>query len=80
MNPHAQSFDWTKELHQTMVHSLSTSFGLDFLLFEDKKGGDVDTIHKVREYQRDLQSQGQSDIHVSESIRQSLTADGKNTQ
>ncbi|RRD89455.1 ATPase [Conchiformibius steedae] len=80
MNPHTQSFDWTKELHQTMVHSLSTSFGLDFLLFEDRKGGDVDTVHKVREYQRDLQSQGQSDIHVSESIRQSLTTDGKNTQ
>lgn len=80
MNPHAQSFDWTKELHQTMVYSLSTSFGLDFLLFEDKKGGDVDTVHKVREYQRDLQNNGQSDIHISDSMRQSLTADGKNTQ
>lgn len=60
-----QQFDWTSELHQTIVKSLATSFGLDFLLFEDKKGGDVDTIHKVREYQNDLKKVGKSDIHVS---------------
>lgn len=44
-----QKFDFTAELHKTMVHSLVTTFGLDFLLFEDKKGGDVDTIHNVRQ-------------------------------
>lgn len=31
-----------------MVKSLVTSFGLDFLLLNDRKGGDVDTIHNVR--------------------------------
>ncbi|WP_294884206.1 hypothetical protein [uncultured Gilliamella sp.] len=40
--------DWSHELHQTVVKSLATSFGLDFLLFKDKDGGDVDTIHNVR--------------------------------
>lgn len=40
--------DWSHELHQIIVKSLATSFGLDFLLFEDKDGGDVDTIHNVR--------------------------------
>lgn len=44
-----QKFDFTDELHKTMIHSLVTTFGLDFLLFEDKKGGDVDTIHNVRQ-------------------------------
>ena len=42
-------FDWTRELEKTVVHSLVTTFGLDFLLFEDKRGGDVDTIHNVRQ-------------------------------
>lgn len=42
------NYPWAKELEKTVVHSLTTSFGLDFLLFKDKKGGDVDTIHNVR--------------------------------
>lgn len=42
------SFDWTHELNKTVTHSLVTTFGLDFLLFQDKTGGDVDTIHNVR--------------------------------
>lgn len=63
-----------------MVHSLTTSFGLDFLMFEDKKGGDVDTVHKAREYQRDLQTKGQSDIHVSDNVKGKLTSDGKNKE
>jgi hypothetical protein len=42
------TFDWGKELEATVIKSLATSFGLDFLLFEDKKGGTVDTIHNVR--------------------------------
>jgi ATPase involved in DNA repair, putative transmembrane protein len=45
----AQKFDWTKELEKTVVSSLVTSFGLDFIFFKDKKGGDVDTIHNVRQ-------------------------------
>ncbi|MBY0453398.1 MAG: hypothetical protein K2Q11_00750 [Burkholderiaceae bacterium] len=42
------NYPWAKELEKTVVHSLTTSFGLDFLLFKDKLGGDVDTIHNVR--------------------------------
>lgn len=44
----ATKFDWGEELHQTVVKSLTTSFGLDFLLLNDQQGGDVDTIHNVR--------------------------------
>lgn len=43
-----KEFDWTAELEKTVVKSLTTTFGLDFLLAEDKRGGDVDTIHNVR--------------------------------
>ncbi|OAT19948.1 hypothetical protein M979_0997 [Buttiauxella noackiae ATCC 51607] len=45
----AARFDWGEELHETVVKSLTTSFGLDFLLLEDKHGGDVNTIHNVRQ-------------------------------
>lgn len=41
-------YDWLGEVGKTVTHSLVTTFGLDFLLLEDKKGGDVDTIHNVR--------------------------------
>lgn len=44
-----QQFDWSGELNRTVTQSLVATFGLDFLLFEDKKGGDVDTIHNVRQ-------------------------------
>jgi hypothetical protein len=40
--------DWCEALHNTVVKSLVTSFGLDFLLFKDRVGGDVDTIHNAR--------------------------------
>lgn len=43
-----QEFNWTAELEKTVVASLATTFGLDFLLFKDKRGGEVDTIHNVR--------------------------------
>lgn len=43
------NYPWAKELEKTVVHSLTTSFGLDFLLFKDKKGGEVDTVHNVRQ-------------------------------
>lgn len=42
-------YDWLGEVGKTVTHSLVTTFGLDFLLLEDKKGGDVDTIHNVRQ-------------------------------
>ncbi|MCB1658828.1 MAG: DNA repair protein [Pseudomonadales bacterium] len=43
-----RTFDWSQEIDQVITKSLVTTFGLDFLLLEDKKGGDVDTIHNVR--------------------------------
>jgi hypothetical protein len=43
-----QEIDWGKELHETVVKSLATSFGLDFLLLKDQDGGDVNTIQNVR--------------------------------
>lgn len=45
----AVEFDWSKEVNQVITKSLVTTFGLDFLLLEDKKGGDVDTVHNVRQ-------------------------------
>jgi len=45
----ADRFDWSEELHRTVVKSLTTSFGLDFLLLDDKFGGDVNTVHNVRQ-------------------------------
>lgn len=48
MHATASNYPWAAELEKTVVHSLVTSFGLDFLLFKDKLGGDVDTIHNVR--------------------------------
>ncbi|MHB0807183.1 hypothetical protein [Stutzerimonas nitrititolerans] len=49
MKTAASQYPWTEELEKTVVHSLATSFGLDFLLFKDKVGGEVDTIHNVRQ-------------------------------
>lgn len=43
-----ESFPWLEELEKTVVSSLATSFGLDFLLFKDKDGGSVDTVHNAR--------------------------------
>ncbi|ATG88965.1 hypothetical protein MKLM6_0690 [Methylomonas koyamae] len=48
MQAEAIKYPWAEELEKTVVNSLATSFGLDFLLFKDKEGGDVDTIHNVR--------------------------------
>jgi len=44
----AIQYPWVQELEKTVVRSLATSFGLDFLLFEDKTGGKVDTVQNVR--------------------------------
>lgn len=75
-----KEFDWALELEKTVIKSLTTSFGLDFLLFKDKIGGNVDTVHKVREWQDNLQSKGKSDINVSDEIKRQFTSDGKNTE
>lgn len=48
MHAAAQDFPWAEELEKTVVNSLVTSFGLDFLLFKDQKGGNVDTVHNAR--------------------------------
>lgn len=48
MYTEAQNFPWIEELEKTIVTSLATSFGLDFLLFKDRVGGEVDTVQNVR--------------------------------
>ena len=48
MNVAAKNFPWADELEKTVITSLTTSFGLDFLLFRDKIGGEVNTINNVR--------------------------------
>lgn len=45
----AANYPWSEELEKTVVNSLCTTFGLDFLLIQDKAGGDVNTIQNVRE-------------------------------
>ena len=44
----ATAYPWAAEIEKTIIQSLVTTFGLDFLLFQDKIGGDVDTVHNVR--------------------------------
>ena len=44
-----KDFDWAEELHQTFIKSLTTTFGLDFMLLEDRLGGDVDTVYNARQ-------------------------------
>lgn len=43
-----KEFDWVKEINNTVVESLVSSFGIDFILLEDKEGGHVNTVHNVR--------------------------------
>lgn len=49
MQTEAMKYPWAEELEKTVVSSLTTSFGLDFLFFQDKKGGDVDTVNNARQ-------------------------------
>lgn len=42
-------FNWADELEKNVLQSLTTTFGLDFLLMQDKHGGDVDTIYNARQ-------------------------------
>ncbi|WP_109427419.1 cobalamin adenosyltransferase [Aggregatibacter kilianii] len=44
-----KEFDVLKELEKIVSQNLIQSFGLDFILLEDKYGGDVDTVHNVRQ-------------------------------
>ena len=59
-----RNFHLIDELNTTITKSLVTTFGLDFLLFEDKKGGDVATIHNARQHQK-----GDTDIYMSDSVQ-----------
>ncbi|MBO0217469.1 ATPase, partial [Vibrio sp. Vb2880] len=60
----SQHFALVDELNKTVTKSLVRTFGLDFLLFEDKKGGDVATVHNVRHHQK-----GDAEIYVSKSVQ-----------
>lgn len=48
-NTDAAAYPWAQEIERAVVQSIATTFGLDFLLFKDQLGGDVDTIHNVRQ-------------------------------
>lgn len=43
------AYPWAQEIEKTVVQSIATTFGLDFLLFKDQLGGNVDTIHNARQ-------------------------------
>ncbi|MFC3679019.1 hypothetical protein [Bacterioplanoides pacificum] len=60
-----KNFRLVDELNKTVTNSLVTTFGLDFLLFDDKKGGDVATINNARQHQK-----GDKDIYMSDSVQQ----------
>lgn len=70
----AVEFDWSKEVNQLITKSLVTTFGLDFLLLEDKKGGDVDTVHNVRQgvwaTEKEKQAYEQREKYNSDSYHQ----------
>lgn len=77
-----KEFDVLKELENTVLQNLVQSFGLDFILLEDKRGGDVDTIHNVRKWQREndpknkdalkVRGKKEDDINVSEEMKKSM--------
>lgn len=43
-----------EEYEKIIIKSIVTSFGLDFLFVKDQEGGDVDTIHNVRQIDANL--------------------------
>ncbi len=51
-----------KEYERVIVESLITTFGLDFII-SDRHGGDVDTIHNVRQMDSDYRIQYKNEYH-----------------
>lgn len=49
MHGNLATYPWTDELEKTVINALSTTFGLDLLLFKDQQGGHVDTIFNARQ-------------------------------
>lgn len=41
-------YPWLKEVEKTIIQSIASSFSIDFLLFQDRVGGNVDTVHNAR--------------------------------
>ena len=66
-----KDFVLMEELNKTVIQSLVSSFALDFLLFEDKKGGEVPTVHNVREYHY-----GDASIHLSDKTKREYANKG----
>lgn len=67
-----------KQYEEVIVKSLLTSFGLDFLLIQDRHGGDVDTIHNVRKIQDgDTRFDGYANIHNANAYKANGTYDKK---
>lgn len=62
-NPEGNVFDgiWTS-YERVILHSLVTSFGLDFLV-QDQTGGDVDTIRSVRDDSVPLEARYKTPTH-----------------
>lgn len=54
-NPSQNAFDelWN-EYERVIIHSLITTFGLDFLII-DRDGGDVDTINIAKDYSLEVE-------------------------
>ena len=65
MNPEENVFKsiWA-EYERVILQSLITSFGLDFIV-RDQHGGDVDTIHNVREIGIDEQMQYKNSVNAT---------------
>lgn len=53
-----------KQYERVIVESLISSFGLDFLV-KDQHGGDVDTIHNVRQIGKDEKMTNKSEVNQS---------------
>lgn len=81
-----------QQYERVIVESLITSFGLDFLV-KDQRGGDVDTIHNVRQIgqdekmtyknvsnQRDHEQQGEYDRSVSNMYHHDIKYQSKNNK
>lgn len=54
-----------KQYERVIVESLITSFGLDFLV-KDQHGGDVDTIHNVRQIDKDSKMSYKNKLNQSD--------------